>query len=370
MLVQRVLMPDTGLESWTVLGDDHAPVEPVERWLAYLTAIERSPNTVKAYAHDLKDWFTFLQLRGGLDWREVRLEDLGEFIAWLRLPPQVRDGQVAVLPTVEHHCTPTSVNRKLSALASFYQHAARHGVDLGELLVTWQPARQRATAWKPFLHHISKHQPQPRRTVKLKAPRKHPQILTATQVQAILDACEHLRDRLLFAILWDAGVRVGEALGLRHEDLAVAERELTVTPRRNDNRARVKSGRSRTIPVSAELLRLYADYLHHEYGDLDSDYVFVNLWGQPSGHPWTYASVYDLVRRLRRRVGLDFDPHWARHTYATRLLRNHTPLEVVSKLLGHASVTTTLDIYGHLSAEDARRALQAAGLLTGQEVRL
>src|SRR6266511_2476735 len=334
MLVQRVLMPDTGLESWTVLGDDHAPLEPVERWLAYLTAIERSPNTVKAYAHDLKDWFTFLQLRGGLDWREVRLEDLGDFIAWLRLPPQVRDGQVAVLPTVEHHCTQTSVNRKLSALASFYQHAARHGVDLGELLVTWQPARQRATAWKPFLHHISKHQPQPRRTVKLNAPRKHPKILTAAQ------------------------------------DQAVAERELTVTPRRNDNRARVQSGRSRTIPVSPQLLRLYADYLHHEYGELDSDYVFVNLWGQPSGHPWTYASVYDLVRRLRRRVGLDFDPHWARHTYATRLLRNHTPLEVVSKLLGHALVTTTLDIYGHLSAEDARRALEAAGLLTGQEVRL
>ncbi len=67
---------------------------------------------------------------------------------------------------------------------------------------------------------------------------------------------------------------------------------------------------------------------------------------------------------------MDFDPHWARHTYATRLLRNHTPLEVVSKLLGHALVTTTLDIYGHLSAEDARRALEAAGLLTGQEVRL
>jgi hypothetical protein len=75
MLVQRVLMPDSGTESWTVLGDDHVPVEPVERWLAYLAAIERSPNTVKGYAHDLKDWFGYLAVRG-LDWREVRLEDL------------------------------------------------------------------------------------------------------------------------------------------------------------------------------------------------------------------------------------------------------------------------------------------------------
>ncbi|MCA1703799.1 MAG: integrase, partial [Actinobacteria bacterium] len=54
MRVQRVLMPGSGAESWTLLGEDHVPVEPVERFLAFLAAIERSPNTVKAYAHDLK----------------------------------------------------------------------------------------------------------------------------------------------------------------------------------------------------------------------------------------------------------------------------------------------------------------------------
>ena len=66
-LVQRVVMPASSLESWTVLGDNDLPVAPIERYLAYLTNIERSPNTVKAYAHDLKDYFTFLDLRG-LDW--------------------------------------------------------------------------------------------------------------------------------------------------------------------------------------------------------------------------------------------------------------------------------------------------------------
>ena len=49
MRVQRLVMPGSGVESWTLLGDDHRPVEPVERFLAYLGAIERSPNTVKAY---------------------------------------------------------------------------------------------------------------------------------------------------------------------------------------------------------------------------------------------------------------------------------------------------------------------------------
>lgn len=54
--VQRVLAPGSGVESWTVLGEDGSPIEPVERFLAYLSDIERSPNTVKAYAHDLKDY--------------------------------------------------------------------------------------------------------------------------------------------------------------------------------------------------------------------------------------------------------------------------------------------------------------------------
>jgi integrase/recombinase XerD len=108
-------------------------------------------------------------------------------------------------------------------------------------------------------------------------------------------------------------MRIGEALGLRHEDLAAAECAVSVVPRDNDNGARSKSREPRLIPVSAELVRLYADYLYGEYGSLDSDYVFANLWGQPHGRPLAYPAVYDLVRRLRRRTGIDFDPHWCRH---------------------------------------------------------
>ena len=197
---------------------------------------------------------------------------------------------------------------------------ARQRYPLGDLVTELQPARRRS-GWKPFLYHLSAGEPERRRTIKLRSSRRQPTILTAAQAQAILDACTHLRDRLLWALLWDSGVRIGEALGLRHEDLAAAEGELTVTPRVNDNRARAKSASPRIIPVSPEVIHLYADYLHEEYGDLDSDYVFVNLWGQPFGRPWTYPAVYDLVVRLRRATGIDFDPHWCRHTYATRLQR-------------------------------------------------
>jgi site-specific recombinase XerD len=344
MLVARVISPVSSRESWTVVGDDDAPVPPIERYLAYLTDIERSPNTVKAYAHDLKDWFTFLSGRR-LDWRSVRLEDVGAFVVWLRLPVPAREGRVAVLPSVEHHCTESTVNRKLSAVAAFYTHAARGGVDVGELLVSWQPGGARSGGWKPFLHHISKGTLKQRRVIALKATKKLPQVLTPVEVQAVLDGCDRLRDRLLFAVLYDTGMRIGEALGLRHNDIAAAEREVTVRRRDNDNGARAKSVTSRTIPVSAELVRLYADYLHGEYGGLDSDYVFVNLWAGPVGAPLSYRSVYDVVLRLRTRTGIAFSPHVFRHTYATGLLRRGVAVEVVSKLLGHASISTTGDTY-------------------------
>jgi integrase/recombinase XerD len=58
-----------------------------------------------------------------------------------------------------------------------------------------------------------------------------------------------------------------------------------------------------------------------------------------------------------------FTPHELRHTYATDLLRRGVPVGVVQKLLGHASISTTIDTYSHLDIEDARRALVAAGVL-------
>jgi transposase-like protein len=100
-------------------------VMPAERFLSFLTDSGRSPNTVKAYAHDLRDWFAFLAGRE-LDWAAVTVEDVAAFVAWLRLPPSARGSGVAVLPLGEH-CSASTVNRKLAAVGSMYQHAGRPG---------------------------------------------------------------------------------------------------------------------------------------------------------------------------------------------------------------------------------------------------
>jgi integrase/recombinase XerD len=74
--VQRVV--ENGCVSWTVIGDDRRPVAPVEAFLRWLTDTERSPNTVRAYAGDLRQFWEFVGLRG-YDWADLGVEELGDF---------------------------------------------------------------------------------------------------------------------------------------------------------------------------------------------------------------------------------------------------------------------------------------------------
>ncbi len=82
-------------------------------------------------------------------------------------------------------------------------------------------------------------------------------------------------------------------------------------------RARSKGGARGSVPVPGELIRLWSDYMHSEYGELDSDFVFVNLWEGEIGRPLSYAAVDKLVGRTRRRVGF----HFTAHSCATRTRR-------------------------------------------------
>lgn len=363
MRVQQVVVPYGEPRSWTVLDRDWSVVEPVEVFLAHLHAVERSPNTVKAYAHDLRDWFAFLAA-GELVWSSVRLEDVGRFVAWLRLPPAVRDGSVVALPSVGSFCAASTVNRKLSAVAAFYEFHSRHGVDLAELLTRWRPSG-RGGSWRPFLAHVGQ-RPERQRAVRLRTDRRVSRELTTADMDALVGVCDRLRDRFLLIVLRHCGLRIGEALGLRHEDVDASRGVIAVRARVNRNGARAKTW-SREVPTDAALIRLYSDYLHEEYGALDCDFVFVNLWGRPVGQPMSYPNVDGLVRRLRSRTGIWFTPHQFRHSYATGLLRRGVAVEVVQHLLGHASISTTVDTYSHISIEDARRALVAAGVLDEQQ---
>jgi integrase/recombinase XerD len=360
--VHRLVMPG-GDRSWTVVDDDGVPVEPVESYLGYLAAIERSPNTVRAYATSLKFWFEFCARRR-LAWDRAQVVDVARFVADLRAPAD----NVIVLDASAARRAPSTVNRHLGAVFGFYDYQARSGIATAAGLVTWK--RSGRGAYKPFLHHVTKGRPVPTRPISLPVPRRMPVTLTAEQIGALLAACDHLRDRLLLAVLAETGMRVGQALGLRHGDIASQVREMRIVPRPdNANDARAKCRSVHTVPVTAALIRLYSEYLFVEYGDLDCDYVFVNLWGQPIGHPLRYQAVAGLVARLRARTGIAFTPHMLRHSHATDLIRQGVPIEVVSKRLTHASVVTTSQTYLHLSAADVAAELVRAGVWPATELR-
>ena len=102
--------------------------------------------------------------------------------------------------------------------------------------------------------------------------------------------------------------------------------------------------------------------MHAEYGDTDSDYVFVNLFAGRAGAAMTYPAVHQMIGRIAARTGVSFTAHMLRHTHATELIRSGVPIEIVARLLTHRSSTTTSQTYIHLDAVDVREALTRAGV--------
>ncbi len=357
MLVQQVVAPVSGAVSWTVVDDSFEPVQPAEAYLAHLEAIERSPTTVRAYASSLRLWFEHLAHRR-VSWDAVRLDDVGRFVSWLRAPAE----GVIVIDAGHAGRAVATVNRHLAAVFGLYDFHARRGVRVAAELVDWR--RGGRGSYKPFLDQVGgRSRRAPRRPVRLRTTRRLPETLTTEQVAALLNACEHLRDQFLLSLLAETGMRIGQALGLRHADVVSRELTVRIVPRDdNANGARAKCRQEAAIPVSAALVRLYSTYLFDEYGEVDSDYVFVNLFAPPVGRPLRYSAVAGLVDRLRARTGIDFNLHMLRHSAASEMIRAGVAIEVVSKMLTHANVTTTSQTYVHLDVEDLRAELARAGV--------
>ena len=205
-------------------------------------------------------------------------------------------------------------------------------------------------------------------------------LLLPSEIQALLDGCArpqvggewagNLRDRLLFALLAETGMRLGEALGLRISDFVMGRGgtpHIEIVPREdNTNGARVKMMRPRRVYVGADLERLFTDYLVHlavraagAGRELTAaSPLLVNLDRPPLLAALKEGTVRDKTAALRKKgIGpAGWTPHWFRHTHATALLLAGTPEWVVSRRLGHAHVQTTLDLYGWVREDEALRA--------------
>jgi len=370
-----------GGRTWTVLGDDHLPVAPVEEFLEHHRVLGSSPNTVRSYAKGLELWWGFL-VREGAGWEDPSVGTLRAFVTWLRTG--LSSAVVSIAAEAETRGpAEATVGARLAAVVSFYrfQHDV-HG--RGAMLARASTRQVRSGRYRPMLAHLEGRRDRRASPLRLRSPASGPPpVLTPSQVQAILEACARydpvsgewrgsLRDRLLFATLAETGMRLGEALCLQHADWRTGRGEtplVEVVPREHPHGQRTKGGRPRRIYVSDTLERLYSDYvwlladLVDAAGRVLADdwFVFVNLAREPRFSAMRPESVYARVGRLRRRLGdtvpVEFTPHWFRHTHATALLLAGVPEHVVMRRLGHADIQTTIDLYGWVTEDAELRAV-------------
>ena len=152
----------------------------------------------------------------------------------------------------------STVNRMLAAVVAFYEFQGRRGHTLARDLVV--QTRSGRGGYKPFLHGIARARPRGR-AVRLPEQQRLPRTLSLAQVAAVIDAQPRLRDRFLFALLASTGMRIGQALNLRHQDVVSWERRIEIVPRSGGRRARSKGGARGSVPVPGELIRLWSDYM-------------------------------------------------------------------------------------------------------------
>jgi integrase/recombinase XerD len=274
----------------------------VEGFLALLAA-RRAPRTVDAYRRDLAVLSAYL----GKPLADASVDELERYSAQLRA-----DG-----------LAPTTIARRTAAARSFFRHLQLLG------------ARKDNPAAAVAL---------PRR------PKPLPKTLSPGEVERLIEAASgtqprNLRDQALVELLYGAGLRVSEAVGLDKTGVDLDDRLVRVIG---------KGDKERVVPVGRHAVEALRRYLSRGRPYLDRRHrpeLFLNA----QGGPLTRAGAFLILRKLAEKAGLEptrVHPHLLRHSFATHLLEGGADLRSVQEMLGHADLSTT-ELYTHVT--DRRR---------------
>jgi integrase/recombinase XerD len=274
----------------------------VEGFLALLAA-QRSPRTVEAYRRDLGALGAYL----GKPLASASVEELERYTAQLRA-----DGLAA-----------TTIARRTAAARSFFRH----------------------------LQLLGDRADNPAAAVKLpRRPKPLPKTLSAGEAERLIDAAKgtqprDLRDQALVELLYGAGLRVSEAVGLDRSGVDLDDRFVRVIG---------KGSKERVVPIGRQAAGALRRYLSRGRPHLDRRHrpeLFLNA----RGGPLTRSGAFRILRHLAEKAGLDPErvhPHILRHSFATHLLEGGADLRSVQEMLGHADLSTT-ELYTHVT--DTRR---------------
>lgn len=378
--MQRLTLADRS-HSYAVVGADKLPIAPAREYLRFLRERGASPNTVRSYAYGLAAWWTLLE-HIGTSWDDFPTSLFGQFLAYLRtgdLPGTARIGEPEAL------MAESSLAPRGAAVLSLYRYFAQaHDFNRPYRRLFTSQARASRRRYASFMTGIGPQRDRDTPIYRRRTPnRSETPLLAPAQVNAIVDACSvqnasgewsggaaGLRDRLFFAVLAETGMRMGEALSLRHHDFHISgggTPSVTVAGRDDHpHGVRAKSG-ARRIYVGDDLVALYTEYVWQlvtagadvAVDDLAAHFVFVNLARGTKYAALRPETIYDKVDLITSRrsdvLPADWTPHWLRHTHATALLLSGVSEHVVMRRLGHADIQTTLSIYGWVTADAEMR---------------
>lgn len=283
----------------------------VREFLKYLRyELNRSQLTVKGYGDDLQSFQIFFKnMDERLSWKTV---DSDIIRAWME-------------SMMDKGNTPASINRRLSALRTFYRFAlSRHLVD------------------KDPAHGI----------VGPKGRKALPQFLRESEMDSLLDQqlekpekYINVRARTIILTFYTTGIRLAELIGLDDASVDFLNGQLKVTGKRN---------KERVIPFGEELKVELENYirLRNRTIPIKEPALFLTTKGERMNRNQVRYEVQkhlSTVCTLKKRT-----PHVLRHTFATAMLNHEAGLESVRKLLGHESLSTT-EIYTHTTFEQLKR---------------
>lgn len=336
---------------YMLLDKNGVPVEPVMRYIKYLDNTGKKANTLRAYCYHLKLYFEFLEVSSST-YKDVNLTKLGQFIAWLR--SEHVGTNIIPISNQTSLRTERTINTIVTCVLGFYDFLSRTEMFERELSqVTQKQISGRFRSFMSFLHHISKGKPLNKNILKLKEPKSKIKTLTSHEVESTYKSTTNQRDQLLIRILYEGGLRISEALNLKISDFNLNDQSIRI------RKSKTAAGEERIVYVDHKTMNLFQDYIIDIHDEFDSDYVFLTLKGSNKGKRLSYGAVNSMVKRYAKKSGVVFTPHMLRHTFATELHAQGVDVGVIQRLLGHASVQTTIEFYVHPSDDTIRESYQS-----------
>ena len=318
----------------------HGAEEAVERFISHLTTRNAAPGTLTEYRRHVSEFLAFVTSHG-VDWHAP---DRATVRAWLST-------------LADRELSASAVGSRLSAVRTFYRHAARQGwIEADPLAGVRSPRRPGRLPRVLTVDEATRLVEAPARWTRDGLPTPGDTI-RRRRGNAELDASLLRRDAAILELLYATGMRISELSGLTLPDIDLGRRRLRVLGKGRKERELI-FGRPAAAALGSYLIgaRPYLASRAPASG-LAGDAAFLNA----AGGALTSRGARLIVARWvgATQVGGRTSPHTLRHTFATHLLEGGADLRTVQELLGHASAQTT-QIYTHLSDSALRAAYRTS----------